>query len=569
VHGGAPNVNCTSCDGCLGAWGGKLCDKWDDSVPHATLMSKLDAISNASQKMLDAQAQFNPVCKQGHECVGWGVNGVTGGATAFPIVHLTYDPSRTDKKFNNMSEPLEVESNHVVSPVWASTDGANAFPRIEDFVQHINTVYSGATPVPKGTNGIYSSGLEFAFKTYFQKPDDRALSVVRASKSYISMSLPVDPATHTRQYQFDRHAHDFMQSLPPLYDSVEHKQQFQYFFEQYGTSFATSATLGGLVEQYSSWKTWITDARLGGFTADMLTKNAEIDFDATTGLPGPSGAHDAGYSKATRTLEPLQCLGGDAATSCDADFSAWAATIPESPVLLDYELAPISDLVTDPAVKTSLEAAVKAYVEEQRAEWAAADKCPPSCGMKGAGSCNATTGSSSCRCAYNGLVGRMCTGCVPVSVTAIFTDIDGKDKSNTAAIACDAEDHTVWAGNTSCRSLFSSCPLPSEARCGRLANGNLLAHAHTGNCFFPSAHGARGAELSWVDRRLGDKGCGDFDGTSSPSATEVTTGSAEVTAKAKGEVECNPIKNGGGVTSTSSRRRSGNKCKVKVKCSFA
>ena len=74
-------------------------------------MQKLDQIANASQKMLDRQRQFNPICRQGHECVGWGVDGATGRPTAFPIVYLSYDPSRTDKQFNGMAEPVEVVAN--------------------------------------------------------------------------------------------------------------------------------------------------------------------------------------------------------------------------------------------------------------------------------------------------------------------------------------------------------------------------------------------------------------------------------------------------------------------------
>ena len=82
-------------------------------------------------------------------------------------------------------------------------------------------------------------------------------------------------------------------------------------------------------------------------------------------------------------------MGGNSATSCEANFGAWQATIPDAPVLLDYELAPISDLVADPDVKASLEAAVVEYVKEQRAKWATANKCPVNCG-KQAGSCDST-----------------------------------------------------------------------------------------------------------------------------------------------------------------------------------
>ena len=139
-HGGFPNLACDKCQGCKGAWTGTLCDQWDSTVPQSRLMSQLFQISNASKKMLEDQQQFHPICAEGHECVGWGID-MFGKPTAFPVVHLTYDPSRTDKKFNGLSEPLEVVANHVVNPVWSYVDGANAFPRVGDFVQHVNTQY--------------------------------------------------------------------------------------------------------------------------------------------------------------------------------------------------------------------------------------------------------------------------------------------------------------------------------------------------------------------------------------------------------------------------------------------
>ena len=51
----------------------------------------------------------------------------------------------------------------------------------------------------EGTSGIYSRGFGDVFQVFFQKKDDRALSVVRASQNLISMQLPVDPTTHTRK----------------------------------------------------------------------------------------------------------------------------------------------------------------------------------------------------------------------------------------------------------------------------------------------------------------------------------------------------------------------------------
>ena len=486
-HGGVPNKGCTTCEGCKGAWSGKLCDKWDTSVPLATLMAQLNQITNASQQMLNDQTKFNPICKQGHECVGWGVNGVTGKPTPFPIVYLSYDPTRSDKKFNGMTEPVEVIANHVVDPVWASVDDVQSFSRVEEFVQHVNSVYQGATPAPKGTSGIYSRGFADVFQNFFQKSDDRALSVVRASKSYIEMNLPVDPTTHTRQYHFDRHANDFLNALPPTYSSDDDKAQFRKFIENWGTSFATSATLGGRVEQYSSWKTWITDARMGNFDVPKLTSNAKIDFYDTTGLPGSSGAkHDPGYDSSTVTVEPLNCQGGDATVSCSSNFAKWDETLKTSPVLLDYELAPISDLVEDPDIKKALEAAVKDFVAEEENKWAAANKCPPgSC--SGAGTCKPHQ-QSSCSCVYAGRVGRMCSGCAPMQVQGTFTDIYGNTHTATSTLSCNDNMVSVWSGGVTCQVLgiFSPHPLKcntnGRAMCARTKIGNLVARVEQDPC---------------------------------------------------------------------------------------
>jgi hypothetical protein len=526
-------------------------------------MAQLENIVDASQKMLNDQATLKPICSQGHECVGWGVNGVTGKPTPFPVVTLSYDPTRTDKRFNGLNEPLEVIANHVVDPVWASVDETQSFARIEEFVQHVNSAYTGATPAPKGTNGIYSRGFANVFDTFFQKKDDRALSVVRASKSYIQMALPVDPVTHTRQYHFDRHANDFINSLPTTYETDQDKEQFRTFIENWGTSFATSATLGGRVEQYSSWKTWITDSRMGAFDKDKLAANAEIDFYAKTGLSGSSGgSHDPGYE---RIVQPLNCNGGDSTVGCESDFDAWAKTLREAPVLLDYELAPISDLVTDPDVKTALEAAVREYVADEEKKWAAKDKCPVNCGAAGAGTC--AKGQSSCTCKYKGIVGRMCSGCAPMSVRGTFTNIHGSHHEAVRTLKCDGKQEDLWSGPASCEetSLFETktCDTTAAVQCTRESNGNLKAHVVQKGCtinWIPGQSDTVTQErrlLRSRGRRLGENTCRNGFSAGSGGSHSVSSQSASASAKAgyKRMPKCEIGKKG-------------KKCVVTAKCEF-
>ncbi len=502
------------------------------------------------------------------------------------------DPARADKKFNGMSEPLEAIATHVVNPVWSSTDGANAFPRVEDFVQHVNTQYAGASPVPKGTAGIYSRGFGPAFQSFFQMDDDRALSVVRASKSLLSMRLPVDPHTHTRQYEFDRHASDFVESLPPLYDTEDNKAQFRYFIEKYGTSFATSATLGGMVEQYSSWKTWLTDARLGDFTREKLVRNAGIDFARATGLPGPAVAHDSGYDADHVVVHSLACLGGNPSVGCDADFAGWAKTVAGAPVLLEYELSPISDLVTDPAVKKALDQAVQEYVREKQAEWAAVDKCPTNCGAAGAGSCVAGR-DSSCQCAYAGIVGRMCTGCAPMTAKGTFTDAFGHVQTGTATVPCDGTPRAFWSGASLCQNggrLHHRCSATAVASCARGSNGNLQAVLAQPACDAPCSSSPPGLqeeeeEEEEVARRLLTQRklpvpicsprqsipCGPFDAQSSASDANPVTDQAATVSLAGKDV---PVKKSKDKymycrTSWDKKQKAYPFCELGVTCEFA
>ena len=172
--------------------------------------------------------------------------------------------------------------------------------------------------------------------------------------------------------------------------------------------------------------------------------------------------------------------------SCDASFSKWEETISDLPVLLEYELAPVSDLVTDPTVKASLDEAVKEYISEKQSEWEQLDKCPVNCGPEGAGACS--KGQSSCKCTYYGMIGRMCTGCAPMSVKATFTDIVGGKSSAVGTVGCDGKPVTVWHGTSKCRvGLYDPrvCSADAQAMCSRSDNGNLVAAVNQQACDAP------------------------------------------------------------------------------------
>ena len=240
--------------------------------------------------------------------------------------------------------------------------------------------------------------------------------------------------------------------------------------------------MGGRVEQYSSWKTWITEAGVGDFTNSMLVRNAQIDFTKTTGITGPTSTHDEGYNKDTVVVEPMHCKGGDPTVSCQANFQQWGKTVDtSSPILLDYDLAPISDLVTDPNVKLALEAAIKDYYLEQQLVWENLNKCPPSCFNQG--KCDSKLDAIECTCPYNGIVGRMCSGCAPVMVRATFTDIDGHKESNTASVPCSSSNTNNMNDKRALnRTQASNHNVARKLLTARLHSSNTVVYTGTGKC---------------------------------------------------------------------------------------
>jgi hypothetical protein len=117
-------------------------------------MVGLNTLSNKSQALLNSQKQYNPLCKQSQECVGWGADGSTGSPALFPVIELTYgDPA---KEHHGFREPVEAVVSPHVSPAFAYS--TQAFPEISDFTDYVDTSIRGASP-PGGSNGIFGDSF--------------------------------------------------------------------------------------------------------------------------------------------------------------------------------------------------------------------------------------------------------------------------------------------------------------------------------------------------------------------------------------------------------------------------
>jgi hypothetical protein len=340
----------------------------------------LNVIRGQSQAQLNSETALNPLCKQNQECAGWGANPITGPAK-FNIVSLSFTDAT--KTFEGKREPVEAQVTPVLGPHFAIS--TETFPHIEDFVTYTNKEFTANNP-PQGTNGIYGQSFENVLKSYFtlcgNHPNPKypqfvrcdSLSVSTASRSIVSMKLPFDPITSKYTFTLNKFTERAIQSLPPPPDLQTnittwwelHNQIFTSFFDNYGTEVIVQASLGGMVEQYSSFDS-VLETNLG---KDKLKTDAQIDFSNATGLIGPTGPLDPSYK---RSVGPLNCVGGNL-LDCNKkgiDDGAWAQSTTKSPALLLYEVTPLTELLDgyDPAIKASLEKGAEIYVELQQLVW--------------------------------------------------------------------------------------------------------------------------------------------------------------------------------------------------------
>merc|ERR1711939_1121097 len=161
-------------------------------------------------------------------------------------------------------------------------------------------------------------------------------------------------------------------------------------------------------------------------------------------------------------------------TVSSAAMAAWkASVVPGATVPLEWEFAPISDVIDDPVIKANVVASINAYIKDQKDAWTKLDKCPPTVANEacsGHGTCTSPATKCVCTppspppnpgCKVSPMKGRMCSGgglisgTRPVSATWV-----GAGVTRLISVGCtDSETEFPQSVLTNC-----TCATDSEGR---------------------------------------------------------------------------------------------------------
>jgi hypothetical protein len=416
-HGGVADAKCTECVCDPGsAWYGPNCTQWNSSFPAALLSSRLAKLKNASLAKLQADLLFNPICREGFECVGWGVDMSRGSTTRYPILELNFSDPSSGQSGSGLKYPKGVLVTPFDTPHF--NPETNAFPTGDAYAEFVQSEVWGQG---RGRAGFYSTGLPDVWEQTFQNAADYSVAISQAPFGIYKMDLIPDPSSPTSyQQNLDNLALRALNGLGPY---EQDKASWKTFFESWGTSAVTKSQSGGLVQYVQHWKTVLNDH----YAAEWLKGQAQIGFSKATGLGGHSGTLDPFYKNYSVDLTSHKCFGGDPTACSPGNYTGWLSTIKNMPSLLSYDVMPLENLIPDDSSvsRNNVYDARRAYLQEKQAEWDSHTTCPPSCNFHG--SCNESHKECTCNDCFSG---RACstfgyTG-APLATQEVSAFLNGK-----------------------------------------------------------------------------------------------------------------------------------------------
>ncbi|XP_002130880.2 complement component C6 isoform X1 [Ciona intestinalis] len=183
-------------------------------------------------------------------------------------------------------------------------------------------------------------------------------------------------STVRNKFILSRHFRRRLHDLPVHYDYLKYLNVIGDF----GTHFYTGGTLGGKYEYiYRYSKSALTKSELSeSDQKKCLSVEASAKFFGVGASSGSKTCSSNGLSKSngnsfTKSAEDVisNVIGGDSGKAAslsfsndpnDNDYDAWVETVKHNPSIIDYEITPISVVITNSAKRANMERALYHYM---------------------------------------------------------------------------------------------------------------------------------------------------------------------------------------------------------------
>jgi hypothetical protein len=317
THGGVPDKACTRCEGCLGAWSGLHCETWNaSSVPAGALAARIAALQNKSRAKLEADLQYNPICKPGQECTGWGVDATSGKVADFPMLSLDFTGEQPEWHGFKFAKGTLVKG--IDSPDY-SLD-TKAFQHFDQYMDYVTGLWASG----QARGGGYASSLDAIYDDIFQSSADASLGTTVATYELYEMSLIPDASEPSRYHlEMDTFALEALQGLGPW---AQDKANWRQFFGAWGTSVVTSSRSGG-IEQLNLYPS----TALNNFSGPWL--EAQARCKATHEMQKGAVCDPDPFCSKYISGKDARCFGGDASvcpittSPTKEQYSAWQSSL--------------------------------------------------------------------------------------------------------------------------------------------------------------------------------------------------------------------------------------------------
>lgn len=352
-HGGTVNPTCQFCVGCLGAWDGTQCNKYNQSRAgiYKVYFPEQSNEAKADVARIAHQVPRTPI--PGWRLLGFSYDITTGGLSAFPALGINFTNPQHVWTSANGTKYLEPDQMTVTTIDATGTAPPTVKCTTFETVADLFAAQQAATNSLSGVAGFHETDPVSTQTKYF--PAKKLLTLCTAQYPiYKATSPPLTTAKPSRWMA------DVLASMPSTFDNST-QSTFSDFTQYFGTHYLTTVTMGGQVYTvFQHARCLVSMENMPVTQIQEYSQTALMNILAgrnwTAGL-------EATFAGATRSVVTNK-LGGIPTQK----LPDWTKSLVDNPVPIAWTLLNMNKLAANNGTQLAIQQAVNSYVASANAK---------------------------------------------------------------------------------------------------------------------------------------------------------------------------------------------------------